>query len=70
MVVIVWILPIQMFETTVILVVAAAIGFVVLRRQVSVCGDEKSGQVTVETLERLLEAFNIRKDSYWKIVQG
>ena len=35
-VVLVWILPIQMFRTTAILVVASAIGFVVLRRQVAV----------------------------------
>ena len=35
MVLIVWILPIQMFRTTAILVVASAIGFVVFRRQVA-----------------------------------
>ncbi len=35
-VLLVWILPIQMFRTTAILVVASAIGFVVLRRQVAV----------------------------------
>ena len=30
-----WILPIQMFRTTAVLVIAAAIGFVVLRRQMA-----------------------------------
>jgi hypothetical protein len=35
MAVIIWLLPIQMFRTTAILVVASAIGFVVLRRQVA-----------------------------------
>jgi hypothetical protein len=35
MAVVVWLLPIQMFRTTAILVVASAIGFVVLRRQVA-----------------------------------
>jgi hypothetical protein len=34
MALIVWILPIQVFRTTVVLVVAGAIGFVILRRQV------------------------------------
>lgn len=36
MAVVVWLLPIQMFRTTAILVVASAIGFAVLRRQVAV----------------------------------
>ena len=35
MLLIIWILPIQMFRTTVVLVVAAAIGFVVFRRQLA-----------------------------------
>ena len=34
MVLIIWILPIQVFRTTVVLVVAGAIGFLILRRQV------------------------------------
>ena len=34
MALIIWILPIQVFRTTVVLVVAGAIGFVVLRRHV------------------------------------
>lgn len=35
MAVVVWLLPIQMFRTTAVLVIASAIGFVVLRRQVA-----------------------------------
>jgi len=46
-VVIVWILPIQMFQTTVILVVAAAIGFVVLRRQVVAEAPAAAGSAAV-----------------------
>jgi hypothetical protein len=34
MLLIIWLLPIQVFRTTLVLVVAGAIGFVVLRRQV------------------------------------
>jgi hypothetical protein len=43
MVLLIWILPIQMFRTTAILVVAAAIGFVVLLRQVAAEAPDVSG---------------------------
>ncbi len=48
MILIVWILPIQMFRTTVVLVVAAAIGFFVLRRQLEAETPEVAATAAVE----------------------
>ncbi len=48
MILIVWILPIQMFRTTVVLVVAAAIGFFILRRQLEAETPEVAATAAVE----------------------
>jgi hypothetical protein len=50
MIAILWILPIQMFRTTAILVIAAAIGFVVFRRQVA--AETAGATVPAEALEQ------------------
>ncbi len=52
MILIVWILPIQMFRTTLVLVVAGAIGFVVLRRQLALESPEPAALGHVEAEEQ------------------
>lgn len=48
MVLLVWILPIQMFRTTVVLVVASAIGYVILLRQLATEGSASGATEAVE----------------------